>query len=93
MSLVVTVCGRHCCHHHGHCLWPSWFVAVTVKPPTQQLEDASHQNMSRVRGSYQLIADWFKLYNTIYTWQIFSTMKYTSSLRELIIHNFTRYTV
>ena len=20
----------HCCDHHGHGLWPSWFVAVVV---------------------------------------------------------------
>ena len=22
----------HCCGRHGHCLWPSWFVAVMVGP-------------------------------------------------------------
>ena len=32
MSLVVMVCGHHGCGHHGHCLWPSWFVAITVEP-------------------------------------------------------------
>jgi len=30
MSLIVMVCGRHGCGHHGDCLWPSWFVAVMV---------------------------------------------------------------
>ena len=23
----------HCCGHHGHGLWPSWFVAITVHDP------------------------------------------------------------
>jgi len=32
MSLIIMVCGRHRCGHHGHCLWPSWFVAIIVEP-------------------------------------------------------------
>jgi len=37
MALVVLVCGRHYCGHHSHSLrpswlWPSWFVAIIVKP-------------------------------------------------------------
>ena len=26
------VCGRRGCGHHGHCLWPPWFVAIIVEP-------------------------------------------------------------
>jgi len=33
MSLVIMVCGRYGRGHHGNCLWPSWFVAITVESP------------------------------------------------------------
>ena len=32
MSSVIMVCGHRGCGRHGHCLWPSWFVAVIVEP-------------------------------------------------------------
>jgi len=29
-SLAYVHVPRHCCGHHGHVLWSSWFVAVVV---------------------------------------------------------------
>ena len=31
------VCSRHGCGRHGHCLRPSWFVAIIAEPPLKPL--------------------------------------------------------
>jgi len=42
MPLIVMVCG-----HHGHCLWPSCFVAVIVKPQVSVIWNFVEIHISR----------------------------------------------
>jgi len=47
------VCGHRVCGLHGHCLWPSWFLAITIEPRKYELIRFWGQ---KVKGQAHIIA-------------------------------------